>query len=64
MVTQILGQLVDFSWDFLAITYPAATTEVYTFRKTSSDGTQQAVITLTYTDSSKALLSTVLRVKS
>jgi len=64
MATQIIGNLIDFSWDYVGVTTPTATTEVYTFRKTSSNGTQQATITVTYTDSSKSQLSSVLRVKS
>jgi hypothetical protein len=49
---------IKFAWDNVDITYPDTVTEVYTF---SQSGNVVGVITLTYTDSTKANLSKVVK---
>lgn len=47
-----------YQWDYLEVTYPTTTTEVYTFKDGGSGGTTTGTITLTYTDTTKENLST------
>lgn len=47
--------------DAIVATYPSATTEVYTYKTGGTSGTTTMVITVTYTDSTKAVLSTVVK---
>lgn len=47
------------AWDYLAVTYPSATQEVYTFKTGGVGGTTVATATVDYTDSTKASLSDV-----
>jgi len=58
---QATGFLGEVSYDYLVVTYPDAVTEVYTFKTGGSGGTTVRVITIVYTDSTKASLSTVTR---
>lgn len=44
-------------YDYVAVTYPIATQEVYVFKIGGSGGTTVGTITLTYTDSTKENLS-------
>lgn len=53
-----VNNIVDSSYDSILVTYPDASSEVYTF---SSDGTSVAVVTVTYTDATKCDLYTVVR---
>ena len=48
-------------FDYVGVTYPNATTEVYTTRIGGSGGSIQEVITVVYTDSTKANLLSVAR---
>lgn len=48
-------------YDYIAVTYPIATQDVYTFKTGGSGGTTVSTITLTYTDSTKASLSSAER---
>jgi hypothetical protein len=48
-----------YTHDYIAVTYPTSTTEVYTYKTGGSGGTTVATTTVTYTDSSKDLISTV-----
>ncbi len=48
-------------YDYVAVTYPVATTEVYTFKTGGSGGSTVATVTLVFTDSTKASLSTVTK---
>lgn len=48
-----------FNYDYIAVTYPVNTTEVYTYRLGGAGGTIQATLTVVYTSSSKNDLSTV-----
>lgn len=47
------------SYDYIAATYPTATTEVYTYKTGGVSGTTVAVLTLTFTDATKNVLSSV-----
>lgn len=47
--------------DYIAATYPTTSTEVYTFKSGGSGGTTLATVTVTYTDATKAVLSSVER---
>lgn len=55
------GLLAGIEWDYVKVTYPLATTEVYTFRQGGSGGTVQATVTVVYTDSTKVNLDEVTR---
>ena len=50
------------SYDYVAVTYPTATSEVYTFKSGGSGGTTVSTVTLVYTDSTKEDLSSATRV--
>ena len=52
---------VNFLYDYVAITYPTTSSEVYTFNVGGSSGTTSGVITLTYSDSTKTALTSVER---
>lgn len=57
-----LGSLLDgVSYDYIAIAYPTATTETYTYKSGGSGGTTEATITVTYVDATKAELVSVER---
>lgn len=49
------------SYDFVALTIPVNTTEVYTFRSGGATGGIVCIVSLVYTDSSRTTLSTVTR---
>jgi len=53
--------LVKEPYDYVGVTYPSATSEVYTFKTGGAGGTTTAVVTLVYTDAGKASLSTVTK---
>lgn len=55
------GGLITEVWDYLVVTYPTATTELYTFKTGGSGGTTVNAVTITYTDSTKASISTVVK---
>lgn len=59
--TRQVAQLVPFKWDYVAATYPAGDTEVYTFKSGGSGGSTVATVTVVYSDSTKTVLSTVTR---
>lgn len=48
------------AWDYLAVTYPSATQEVYTFKTGGAGGSSVATATVDYTDSTKASLLDVV----
>lgn len=48
-------------YDYVAVTYPSATSEVYVFKQNGVSGTTIGTITLVYTDSTKASLSSAAR---
>ena len=45
----------------VAVTYPTTSTEVYAFKSGGASGTTVSTVTLTYSDSTKAELTTVAR---
>lgn len=45
--------LTPSTFDYVAVTYPSPTQEVYTFKTGGSGGTTVATITVNYTDSTK-----------
>lgn len=45
--------------DYIAVTYPTSTTESYVYKTGGSGGTTIATVTVTYTDSTKANISSV-----
>lgn len=49
------------SYDYVSVAYPTATSEVYTLKSGGSGGSTVTTITLTYTDSTKASLSTAAK---
>lgn len=49
------------TFDYVAVTYPDAVTELYTFKTGGSGGTTTNTVTLVYTDSGKGSLSTVTK---
>lgn len=48
-----------YSHDYVAITYPSAVTEVYTYKVGGSGGTTVATMTVTYTNANKEFISSV-----
>ena len=55
------GNLVTADYDYIAITYPTASSEVYTFKTGGSGGTTIATVSVVYTDSTKENVSTVTK---
>lgn len=49
------------AYDYVAVTYPDATTDVFTFKTGGSSGTTVQTVTIVYTDSTKASLVSVTR---
>ncbi len=54
-----IGGLVGDAYDYIAVTYPSDTQEVYTFKTGGSGGTTVSTVTVNYVDSSKAQLLNV-----
>ena len=48
-------------YDYVAVTYPLATQEVYEFKTGGAAGTTVGTITINYTDSTKESISNVAR---
>ena len=48
-------------YDYIAVTYPTTTTEVYTYKTGGASGDNVAVVTITYTDLTKCDISSVAR---
>lgn len=55
------GLLSSVTYDYVSVSYPDSVTEAYSFKSGGASGTVTATITLVYTDSTKASLSTVTR---
>lgn len=56
-----MGKIVWEQFDYIDADYPSSTTETYTYKLGGSGGTTVAVVTVTYTDSSKDNVDTVSR---
>ena len=48
-------------YDYVSVNYFDSVTEIYTFKSGGASGTQVALVTLVYTDGTKANLSSALR---
>lgn len=57
-----ISSLITSNYDYVAVTYPLTTQEVYTFKSGGSSGTTIATITVVYTDTTKASISSVTKV--
>ena len=57
----LINTLVTVAYDYIWATYPTTSSEVYTFKTGWSWGTTVATITVTYTDSTKEVLSSVAK---
>lgn len=53
--------LVTEKFNYISIDYPNNTTEIYTYKLGGASGNTVATITITYVNSSKALVSSILR---
>jgi len=56
-----IAGLVTEPFDYIGATYPTSASEVYTYKTGGSGGTTVATVTVVYTDSTKANLSTVTK---
>lgn len=56
-----IASLVPASYDSIAVTYPSAVTEVYTYKAGGLSGDTVATITVTYSTSAKEILVSVVR---
>jgi hypothetical protein len=56
-----LNSLVFEPFDYIGVAYPSGATETYTYKTGGASGTTVATITVVYTDSTKADLSSVTR---
>jgi hypothetical protein len=59
--TLLNSSLVNVAYDYVAVTYPTSTQEVYTFNTGGSGGTTVATVTVNYTDSTKDFILNVAR---
>lgn len=58
---ETLGTLVPGEYDSIAASYPSANVEVYMYYAGGLSGTLVSTVTVTYTDSTKATLVSVVR---
>lgn len=56
-----MGDFIGQTYDYIGITYPSDTTEVYTYRDGGEAGAIVFVVTVTYEDSSKVDITSVAR---
>jgi hypothetical protein len=59
--TKLINSMVNVAYDAVTVTYPDTVTEVFTFRSGGIAGAVEAIITLIYTDATKADLESVER---
>lgn len=55
------GSLITSAYDYMAYTNTDSTTDTYVYKTGGSSGTTVATVTITYTDATKATVSTVTR---
>jgi hypothetical protein len=60
-LSETLGILINKNYDSIAVTYPTTSSETYTFKTGGLSGTTVYTLTVTYTDSTKTVLSSVVR---
>jgi len=53
--------LITDKYDYIAMTYPTTTTDVFTYKQGGASGTVVGIITITYTNSSKTTIASVAR---
>jgi hypothetical protein len=58
---QLLNNFVPALYDTVSQTAPNSTTDVFTFKTGGTSGTTVATITIVYTDTTKATMSTAVR---
>lgn len=58
---QSIAGMIGAAFDYLVVTYPTTSSEVYTFKTGGSGGTTISVITIVYTDATKEFISTVTK---
>lgn len=56
-----IAGLVTEPFDYIEATYPTTSSEVYTYKTGGSGGTAVATVTVVYTDSTKAVLTSVTK---
>ncbi len=56
---QVLGFFENY--DYIGITYPTDTTEVFTYRNGGASGSVESIVTVTYSDATKAQIVSVYR---
>lgn len=56
------NSLINVKWDAVSVAYPNSTTEIYTYKLGGLGGTTVASVTIVYTDSTKALISSLVKV--
>jgi hypothetical protein len=61
-VVTTTGTLLTQAYDYMSVAYPDAVTEIYTYKFGGSGGTTVATVTMVYTDSTKAAISTITKV--
>jgi hypothetical protein len=49
-----VGSLIKFDFDYYEVAYPVATQEVYTYKRGGASGDTVGVVTINYTDGTKA----------
>jgi hypothetical protein len=59
--TLLNSSLVNVAYDYVAVTYPTTTQEVYAFKSGGSGGTTTATVTVNYTDTTKDFILNVAR---
>ena len=61
VIPSTLGNLINFTFDYIAVTYPDGDTEVYTYKLGGASGSTTGTITVNYTDSTKADILNIAR---
>jgi hypothetical protein len=59
--TSTINCLIQDKYDYVAVTYPTTTTEVFTFKLGGVSGTTVSTVTITYTDANKSYISSVVK---
>lgn len=57
----VTGGIVTEKYDYVGITYPNDTTEVFTYKTGGSGGSNVAIVTVVYADSTKEQITSVAR---
>jgi hypothetical protein len=61
VVDQVANSLVPSTFDYIGVTYPNDTTEIYVFKTGGASGTIVSTITVVYTTNTKEFISTVTK---